>query len=358
MIIVYKSTKRGVQMCFFKKKAKERIVKSLNYDKPFIMINFKTYKESTGENALKLAYLRSKRVLSLSNEQCSSMKVLSLETGFHGRTLGALSATHSNSGYKEGYPSFPWLKLPVGNPETTVKTLKKYLASGQIAACILEPIQAEGGDVHLDPALARDIRRLLWISGVPLIVDEVQTGVGGTGKMWAHEWWELEKHNLAPPEFVTVSKKSQQAGIFFFEEDLPARYYQIFNTWLGNPWDLAKFETILDTIHEDKLLDRVQETGEYLQSELNNIGGPISNIRGKGTMVAFDIHEPFKNHQLLRRLELNGAIVGTCGENSIRLRPPLTADKDDVSLFIIILRKSLDGCFGFRDDPKQSSQNS
>ena len=295
------------------------------------------------ENAIKLAYLRRQRITGMPADECSKMKVLSFETGFHGRTLGALSATHSNSGYKDGFPTFPWLKLPVGNSEQTITKLGQYLQTEALAACIIEPIQAEGGDVQLEPSVARDIRQKLYDARVPLIVDEVQTGVGATGKMWGHEWWELESFGLPPPDFVAVSKKAQTAGIFLFEEDVPEKCYQIFNTWLGNPWDLTKFEMILRAIHDDCLLVKVSNTGDYIQSQLQKIGDPVVNVRGQGTMIAFDVQPPLTNRQLMQILEDNGVIVGVCGKNSIRLRPPLTIGLEEADLFIQILRGSLPG---------------
>ena len=294
------------------------------------------------ENAIKLAYLRQIRHKQLCSVRGTSMKVLSLETGFHGRTLGALSATHSKSGYKDSFPTFSWLKLPIGDSKQTLKRLEYYLEREDLAACIIEPIQAEGGDVHLDYELARTIREMLSKHNVPLIVDEVQTGLGATGKMWAHQWWELKEHGLDPPEFITVSKKTQQSGIFFFKEDIPKQYYQVFNTWLGNPWDLKKFETILKIIHNDVLLFKVNNVGAYLKSELRHIGDPIYNVRGKGTMIAFDVKEPLNNKLMVETLENNGAIVGMCGTNSVRLRPPLTIGRKDVDMFMRILVNTLD----------------
>jgi len=293
------------------------------------------------ENAIKLAYLKRSRYAGFRASE--KMKVISLETGFHGRTLGALSATHSNVGYKEGFPSFPWLKLPVGDDKETLHKLHEYLETENVAACIIEPIQAEGGDVHMDFGLARDIHTALRDAQVPLIVDEVQTGLGATGKMWGHDHWDLP----VPPDFVTVSKKAHQAGVFLFEEDIPEKHYQIFNTWLGNPWDHIKLDCTLDIIHEENLLDRVNKTGKILKSGLHEIEqqtpdsifGSVSNVRGLGTFCAFDIDN---NRTLVQELQMNGTIVGACGSQTVRIRPPLTVTPEEAKKFLQILERTLE----------------
>ena len=115
-------------------------------------------------------------------------------------------------------------------PQTRAK-IAEYADKAPVAALIVEPVQAEGGDRHAPASFFRGLRQLCLDHGVAFIVDEVQTGTGATGTMWAHEQWELE----TPPDMVTFSKKSQIAGYFARPDFLPAGAYRIFNTWMGDP---------------------------------------------------------------------------------------------------------------------------
>jgi len=112
----------------------------------------------------------------------------------------------------------------------------------KIAGMIVEPIQAEGGDNYGSPQFFRKLRSLAKKFNVSFIVDEVQTGVGSTGKFWAHEHWALEE----PPDIVTFAKKAQIAG-FFTKKDLRLREgFRIFNTWMGDPAKVTILKAVLE----------------------------------------------------------------------------------------------------------------
>lgn len=99
-----------------------------------------------------------------------------------------------------------------------------------VAAVIIEPVLSEGGDKHASPAYFRSLRRIAKKHGAYFIVDEVQTGVGATGKFWAHEHWGLEAGE--EPDFVTFSKKMQASGVYHKKETRPASAYRIYGTWM------------------------------------------------------------------------------------------------------------------------------
>jgi 4-aminobutyrate aminotransferase/(S)-3-amino-2-methylpropionate transaminase len=121
----------------------------------------------------------------------------------------------------------------------------------EIAAVVVEPIQSEGGDNHASPAFFQGLRKITQKHGILLIVDEVQTGVGATGKFWAHEHWELE----TPPDMVTFSKKAQAAGYYFGSPLLrPNLPYRQFNTWMGDPARAILFRAIIREIETHDLV--------------------------------------------------------------------------------------------------------
>jgi 4-aminobutyrate aminotransferase/(S)-3-amino-2-methylpropionate transaminase len=173
------------------------------------------------------------------------------------------------------------------------------------------------------------LRNIAKKNNITFIVDEVQTGCGASGKMWAHEHWNLD----TPPDIVTFSKKMQIAGYFTTTKYIPEHSFQIFNTWLGDPLRILLINEIGRIIQDDNLLQKVIDVGEYIMTELIKLEEQllISNVRGIGTLCAFDVEDS----QLLAMKLLNeGVYIGICGENSIRLRPSLTLTKSEGKIFI------------------------
>jgi len=194
------------------------------------------------------------------------MSILSFKTGFHGRLFGSLSTTRSKPIHKLDIPAFDWpqapfpvLKYPLHEHEAEnaaeeqrcLDETEHILTTfhNPPAAVVIEPVQSEGGDNHATPAFFRGLRDITKKHDVLLIVDEVQTGVGATGKFWAHEHWGL----TTPPDMVTFSKKAQTAGYYFGNNDLrPNKPYRQFNTWMGDPARAILFRAILqETPHLD-----------------------------------------------------------------------------------------------------------
>lgn len=307
------------------------------------------------ENALKAAFVwkaRQRRqgmgfsaedlALVLKNAQpnTNGQKVISFEGAFHGRTLGALSATRSKAIHKLDFPAFEWPVVPfpanrfpldvyeIENREAEAKSLAIIEAllrreCDEIAALIVEPIQGEGGDRHASPAFFRELRRLLTQYGVAFIVDEVQTGVGATGTFWAHEAWILE----SPPDIVTWSKKFQVGGLHLREEFMPAEAYRLFSTFLGDPLRAAQFEVILEVIERDGLIAHTASVGHYLVERLVGLGEAFPSVfsqgRGAGTFAAIDVRDAATRDKLIDGLRQRGIEAGGSGDRSIRFRPAL-----------------------------------
>ena len=178
-----------------------------------------------------------------------SMSIMSFKKAFHGRLFATLSTTRSKPIHKMDIPAFDWpqapfpaLKYPLEeNVEANKAEEERCLAEVEeliktwkspVAAVVVEPIQSEGGDNHASPAFFQGLRDVTKKHNVLLIVDEVQTGVGATGKFWAHEHWNL----TSPPDMVTFSKKAQTAGYYFGDPMLrPDKPYRQFNTLVAIP---------------------------------------------------------------------------------------------------------------------------
>lgn len=270
------------------------------------------------------------------------LSAMSFDGGFHGRTLGALSCTHSKAIHKLDVPAFDWpiaqfprYKYPLAAHEQENKQedqrclsnveqlIHEYKDKAPVAAMIVEPIQSEGGDFHASPEFFQGLRRICTQHNIGLIVDEVQTGCGPTGKFWAFEHFNLDD----APDFVTFSKKMLLGGYFYKPSFRPKQAYRVFNTWMGDPSKLIMLEAAINVIRNENLVTKIQATGQRLQKGLaelqNKYQQVVSNVRGKGTFCAFDFKDSATRDKALERLALNGVYAGGCGEKSIRVRTAL-----------------------------------
>jgi len=275
------------------------------------------------------------------------LSILSFDKAFHGRTLGCLSTTRSRPIHKINIPAFKWpkadfpmLRYPLEEFEyenilevsRCVSQVNDILHKDRqkkrptIAGMIVEPIQGEGGDNHAPANFFKEIRNLAKHYGVSFMVDEVQTGVGSTGKFWAHEHWNLD----TPPDIVSFAKKMQISGYFTTKEYEPTHPFQIFNTWMGDPVRILLLEQILEIIEEDKLIKKTAEIGRNLLDELMQIKN-IKNVRGQGTFIAFDVKD---NNKFTEKMLQEKVLLGTCGENSVRLRPSLIFNEEHSELLL------------------------
>jgi len=204
-----------------------------------------------------------------------------------------------------------------------------------IAAVIIEPIQGEGGDARASDDFYRKLIDVARDNGAVMVVDEVQTGFGATGKWWASDYWEKSS------DIVCYAKKSQACG-FFYTDDFKANpETRIFNTWMGEPLKLVMMNKIIEIVQRDRLLDNVNRVGQVLQDGFVHMeditGGMVNSGRGRGLYTAFSVATPELRDKMIKSAFDKNLIVGACGTSSIRFRPSLNFSSDEAEQAIGIL---------------------
>ncbi|SPN99869.1 probable UGA1 - 4-aminobutyrate aminotransferase (GABA transaminase) [Cephalotrichum gorgonifer] len=286
------------------------------------------------------------------------LAIMSFSNSFHGRGFGSLSTTRSKAVHKIDIPSFNWprapfpkLKYPLeehveenaDEERHCLEEVERIITtwSSRVAAIIVEPIQSEGGDNHASPAFFQGLRDLTKRLGIVMIVDEVQTGFGATGRFWGHEHWNL----TSPPDIVTFSKKAQTAGYFFGDRMLvPDKAYRQFSTWIGDPARVILSKAVVGEILDKKLVEQCTRVGEVMYAELAKLAlkypDYIKNLRGKGkgTYLSFDTKD---SHALVASIKKLGVNIGTCGVHTVRLRPMLIFEEAHIPVVITALEKAI-----------------
>lgn len=259
-----------------------------------------------------------------------NLSILSFQGAFHGRTLGVLSTTHSKYIHKIDIPAFDWPIAPFPKYKYPLEEnvrenqaeddrclaevedlIVKYNKKGiNVAGIVSEPIQSEGGDNEASPEFFQRLQRIGKKHGAALLIDEVQTGGGPTGKMWCHEHFNLD----SSPDIVTFSKKMQLGGYFHSDSFKPSQPYRVFNTWMGDPGKLILLETILKVMKRDALLDNVNRVGEKLKKGLfqaqNDYPALLNSARGRGTFLAINCTDAQLRDDIVNRLKQKGLSRG------------------------------------------------
>lgn len=304
------------------------------------------------ENALKTAFdwkVRKNFAKGITAER--GHQVIHFRHSFHGRSGYTLSLTNTDPTKTDYFPKFKWprihnpaIKFPlteqhlkqVMEEETLAVTqIKEAIKNNpdDIAAIIIEPIQAEGGDNHFRKEFLQQLRTLCDENEILLIFDEVQTGVGLTGKMWAHE-------HFVQPDLMAFGKKTHICGLMAsrrvddIAENVFKKKSRINSTFGGNLIDMVRAKRIFEIIHEENLVENARVQGEFLLKEIQQLAGKfpvlISNPRGRGLMAAFDLDTPAHRGELMTKAYEAGLILIGCGERSIRFRTPLNITQDEL----------------------------
>src|SRR6185503_1409210 len=291
-------------------------------------------------------------------------QVLHFRQAFHGRSGYTLSLTNTADPRKHQYfPKFDWprvlnpkLRFPVDAAENervrreenaSLDQIKNAFASRKddIACILIEPIQAEGGDNHFRPEFLKALRDVAHENQALLVFDEVQTGIGLTGKMWAHQHWDVR------PDLLAFGKKAQICGMIAggkIDEE-PENVFKVSSrinsTWGGNLVDMVRSQRYLEIIEEEKLLENATQVGAHLLKSLETLQGEMPelmmNARGKGLMAAIDFENKSLRDRLRDKMFEEGAIILGCGTVGLRFRPPLDITAAEVDEALVLIRKAL-----------------
>lgn len=273
--------------------------------------------------------------IKLARKATGKGEIISFQNSFHGRTFGSMSATGQDK-IKEGFGDLvPHFSYAVYNDIESVKNL----VSQQTAAVMIELIQGESGIHPADQDFVTELSVFCKQNNLLLIVDEVQTGIGRTGKLFAFE------HYGILPDIVTLAKglanglpagailgKSQFGSVF--------HYGSHGSTFGGNKLAMAAASATLDSLLTNRFLDDVEEKGRFLFKSLKNELGnkaSVKQIRGLGFMIGIETSEDIPS--FVGKARENGLIVLTAGSNVIRLLPPLTLSKDEIKYAVRIFKR-------------------
>jgi L-lysine 6-transaminase len=315
------------------------------------------------ENALKASFdwkIRKNFLKGYKEEK--GTQVIHFKESFHGRTGYTMSLTNTESVKIDLYPKFKWpriinpkVKFPLNEENLKAVIQTEQLALNQIkdaikqnpddiAAMIIEPIQGEGGDNHFRKEFFVELRRIADENDIILIFDEIQVGVGITGKMWAHQ-------HFVQPDMIGFGKKTQVCG-FLCGKRIDEIHDNVFNvssrlnsTWGGNIVDMVRAQRYLEIIEEENLIENARVMGEYLVKQIetlqNEFPSIVSNARGLGLFCSFDLNTPDERNKLKSSCYDKGLIILGCGDRSMRFRPPLNVSKVEIDLGMSIIRQAV-----------------
>ncbi|HZL98773.1 MAG TPA: L-lysine 6-transaminase, partial [Planctomycetota bacterium] len=286
-------------------------------------------------------------------------KILHFKEAFHGRSGYTLSVTNTEPEKTRDFPQFSWPRI--SNPKLGFPVDEAAVAAAEqraafeieaafaqdprgIAAILIEPIQGVGGDNHFRPEFLQKLRGLADRHEALLIFDEVQTGLGATGTLWAYE------QLGAVPDLLVFGKKTQVCGfmsttrIDSAEKHVFRLSSRINSTWGGSLVDMVRCARALQIIEQERLVENAARTGRLFLEGLRALAAQapeVSNPRGRGLMLAFDL--PDREQRNAARLKLWEAGLATlaCGPRSIRFRPPLVFGAAEAARALEILRSVL-----------------
>jgi L-lysine 6-transaminase len=312
------------------------------------------------ENAMKAAFDWKARKNREKGIEGGGDKILHFREAFHGRSGYTLSVTNTDPNKTALFPRFDWPR--VSNPKLSFPIDEEAVTAAEaasvseierafeedphgIAAILIEPIQGEGGDNHFRPEFLRELRRIADERDALLIFDEVQTGMGTTGAMWAFQALGVT------PDLVAFGKKTQVCGVMStrrideVEKNVFHVSSRINSTWGGNLVDMIRCARYLEIIRDEDLVANAARVGNYFREELaaleTDFPDVVSNARGLGLFLAFDLPDGAKRDAVRTSCWEAGLATLTCGPRSLRFRPALVFSEADVDRAIGILRPAL-----------------
>ncbi|MFO7817363.1 MAG: aspartate aminotransferase family protein [Thermodesulfobacteriota bacterium] len=288
------------------------------------------------EGAIKAARIFMHKIMGLDRHE-----IITLKNSFHGRTMATLSATGQKK-IKDGFsPLLPGFKHVEANNKNEL--LQTY--NENTAAIMVEVIQGEGGIVALNPDYLDCIQKLCTQENILLIIDEVQTGMGRTGKFWAHQYFDLQ------PDIVTCAKALANGlpmGAVMFRQNVARAFGpgSHATTFGGSPLVCAAALKTLEIIKRENLVEQSAKTGEYARKLFTELqeknSDKIEEIRGIGLMLGIKL--TFPGQQVWKELLDRGFILNLTQEKVLRLLPPLNIPRDQLDLFAGALEEVITNC--------------
>ena len=316
------------------------------------------------ENALKAAMDWKVRKNLAAGKGERGTQILHLEGAFHGRSGYTLSLTNTDPGKTCYFASFNWPRISTPSidyslpePERTrdvqmrekqseAEILSHLQAAGDdIAALIIEPVQGEGGDNHFRGEWLRTLRQICDANEVLLIFDEIQTGLGMTGKTWCCNHFDVI------PDLLAFGKKFQVCGVMAGPrlDEVPDNVFRlssrINSTWGGNLTDMVRSTHFLHLIAEEGLVEEAARTGQAFLKALQHLQAEeplISAVRGRGLMLAFDLPDPETRDRFYTGIYEMGLLPLKSGPKSIRFRPALDFPLGEIPSVTDRLRQQCD----------------
>lgn len=297
----------------------EKLGKASGYE------NYRLFLVNSGaeanENALKLASFHTGR-----------KKVLSFHKSFHGRTSAAVRVTDNPAIIAPVNQGMDVTFLTIGDNER----LEMELKTGDYCAVIIEGILGIGGIIVPDPCFMQNLQNLCKETGTVLILDEIQSGYGRSGRFFAHQ------HSGIQPDLITVAKGIANGfpmGGLLIAPHFEAKYGMLGTTFGGNHLACAAGLAVLEIMEQEQLVQNAESVGNYLFQELTNMDG-IKEVRGLGLMIGLEFDEPVKPIRQKLLFE-HHIFTGVSGSNVIRLLPPLCLSMQQATQFIQTLKKVL-----------------
>ena len=270
------------------------------------------------ENALKLASFKT-----------GKSRIIAFKEAFHGRTSGTVAVTDNpsvQSPFNKGH-EVVFIDL------NDIEAVEKEISNNDVAAVIIEGIQGVAGIFQPTDIFLKQLNSLCKTNNVPLILDEIQSGYGRTGKFFAHQYADIK------PDIITTAKGMGNGfpiGGVLISPEFEAKKGMLGTTFGGNHLACAAAIAVLDVIKEESLVDNAFKMGEYLQLELNKVPA-VKAIRGRGLMLGIELQSEFAD--VRNKLLFESHIFTGGAKNGVmRLLPPLSISKEDIDIFLSELR--------------------
>lgn len=302
------------------------------------------------ENAIKICY----------DHRNGAKYGITFQGAFHGRTLGALSLNRSKAVHRRRFPELPGIHdlpycadrgctaatcscgfFPDANAPSRLRAMldrdQGYIDPDELAYIIIEPVQGEGGYRFPSDPFADEITAVCNEHDVLLVADEIQTGIGRTGRWWGSDHFAFE------PDVITCAKALQVGATIASEDVFPDERARISSTWGGGDL-LAAMQGVLtiEVIEEENLLTNARKRGEQLKQRLRDVDIEcLSNVRGEGLMVAVDFDTKNRLDRTIRSALEHGLLTLGCGRRTMRLLPPLDVTEREIDLGVDLLIEAI-----------------